>query len=72
MKVLAELDIPISNLCAIIIEADLYKEWLPFCKKSLLVKQINDFEKVVYIKMNIPIISPREGYLDGMGIDRLD
>lgn len=33
----ALLDFPIYNLCAMIYEIDLFKEWVPFCKASSTV-----------------------------------
>jgi hypothetical protein len=29
-------------------------------------------EKVVYLKLGLPILSDREAYMDGFGVDRLD
>ena len=37
IKVVAELDIPIFNLCSLIYEIELFKNWVPFCDKSSTV-----------------------------------
>ncbi len=36
------------------------------------VKVVKMAEKLVYLKLALPIISDREGFLDGFGVDRLD
>jgi hypothetical protein len=34
MKVESELEIPLLNLCSLIYEIELYKEWVPFCGEA--------------------------------------
>jgi len=72
IKIEAELDISIFNLCALIYEIELFKNWVPFCDKSYTIKKIKRAEKVVYLKLGLPILSDREAYMDGFGVDRLD
>lgn len=66
------MDIPIYNLCSLIYEIELFKNWVPFCDESFTIKKVKRAEKLAYIKVGLPIISDRDGYIDGMGIDRLD
>jgi hypothetical protein len=68
----ADLDkMPIFNLCALIYEIELFKNWVPFCEESATLKHIGLAQKVVYLKLGLPYVSHRESYLDGFGIDRL-
>jgi len=64
--------VPVFNLLALIYEIELFKNWVPFCDQSYTLKRVKWCEKVVYLKLGLPILSDREGYLDGFGVDRLD
>ncbi|KAL4466538.1 hypothetical protein ABPG72_010589 [Tetrahymena utriculariae] len=68
----AELDIPWFNLVALVYEIDLFKNWFPFCKHAYTIKKPKKGEKIGYFEMNLPFISNREAYIQGVGIDRLE
>jgi hypothetical protein len=65
-------NVSLFNLCGIIYEIELFKNWVPFCDVSKTIKQVGIADKVVYIKLGLPVLSDREGYLHGFGIDRLE
>ena len=48
------------------------KEWLPFCSHAYNIKSVDLSSKVAYLKMELPLISDREMYLYGIGIDKLE
>lgn len=39
-------DLPIFELCSIVREVDLFHEWVPFCKESLLLNRVGKAELV--------------------------
>lgn len=45
---------PLFELCAVLYEVDLYKEWIPFCQDSLAVDRIGRAELYPYICVNVP------------------
>lgn len=53
-------------------EIELYKEWLPFCKHATNLKTVDRATKIAYLKMDLPIMSDREVYLYGCGINKFD
>ena len=63
-------NMPIFNLISLIYEIELFKNWVPFCSTSSTLKKVKRAEKVVYIKLALPILSDREAFLDGFGVDR--
>ncbi|KRX05742.1 hypothetical protein PPERSA_09882 [Pseudocohnilembus persalinus] len=61
----------LKNLVSIIYEVDHYKNWFPFCNKTKDLGTPTIFQKMTYLKVSPPIISDREVYCTGWGVDRL-
>lgn len=71
LKVEAKVDISIKTLISLVYEVELYTKWMPFCKEGNMLKKIDRSTKVAHLKFNLPIISNREVFLWGAGIDRI-
>jgi uncharacterized protein (DUF2164 family) len=72
LKYDGEVEIDISNLCSMIYEVSLFKDWVPFCGDSKDIKVVGPAAKVAWLKFDLPFISDREGYFYGQGIDRMN
>ena len=48
-------DLPIFEQCAVIHEVDLFRTWLPFCDKSVLIKKIGKAELIASVLELNPI-----------------
>lgn len=44
---------------------------MPFCSEGVMLKKIDRSTKVVKLRYGLPVISDREAYLWGAGIDRI-
>ncbi|CAG9315410.1 unnamed protein product [Blepharisma stoltei] len=64
-------DLPVFNLLTLMYETDLYPLWIPFCKKTTLVKKIARSRKVILQYYNVAGIAKRETCLYGYGADLL-
>lgn len=60
LKMEADIDIPLFNICALVYEVELFNHFVPFCKRTLTVKKIAKAHKVAYLAVDLPIISNRE------------
>jgi glutathione peroxidase-family protein len=49
-------DLPVFELCAVMKEVDLFSEWIPFCRESILVDKIGKAELVPYIWLSSPML----------------
>ena len=66
------LEIDVFNLASMIYEVDLFPEWVPFCNECENIKTIPVASKIVKISFSVPIISKREAFLYGQGVDRIE
>lgn len=67
-----QVKINVENLCSMIYELSLYKDWVPFVKESKDLKTPTKASKIGYLKFSLPFISDREGFFYGQGIDRIN
>lgn len=58
------------NLISMVYEVDLYKNWFPFFKQADTLANPTKHSKVNYLRVSPPVLSDRELYLYGFGIDR--
>mmetsp|Transcript_26097 Transcript_26097/g.28462 ORF Transcript_26097/g.28462 Transcript_26097/m.28462 type:complete len:217 (-) Transcript_26097:152-802(-) len=49
-------DLPIFELCAVMKEVDLFHEWVPFCKESVMVDRIGRAELIPYVWLAMPLM----------------
>ncbi|CAD8155225.1 unnamed protein product [Paramecium pentaurelia] len=61
----------ITKLMALINEIDLYQNYVPFCQRSSMNKQLTKTCKICDIIVYFPFISDRRAVFVGEGIDRL-
>ncbi|CAD8068172.1 unnamed protein product [Paramecium sonneborni] len=61
----------ITKLMALINEIDLYQNYVPFCQRSSMNKQLSKTCKICDIIVYFPFISDRRAVFVGEGIDRL-
>ncbi|CAD8067423.1 unnamed protein product [Paramecium sonneborni] len=61
----------ITKLMALINEIDLYQNYVPFCQRSSMNKQLSKTCKICDILVYFPFISDRRAVFVGEGIDRL-
>ncbi|CAG9326512.1 unnamed protein product [Blepharisma stoltei] len=66
-----EFEVPVFNILTLIYEHDLYPLWIPFCKKSSLIKQLSRARKILAQDFNVSKIARRETCLYGFGADLL-
>jgi hypothetical protein len=64
-------DQPIFEQIAVMHEIDLFKDWVPFCTKSELIKKIGFAEIFAYFKLSIPFCS-RDTLFNAFGVDCLE
>jgi hypothetical protein len=69
IRVESLVDIEVKQLVSIMYEIELYTEWFPFCRQARLLKPINRCAKAAYLRMNLPMVTDREVYLLGFGVD---
>eukprot|EP01091_Cochliopodium_minus_P003876 TRINITY_DN13829_c0_g1_i1.p1 TRINITY_DN13829_c0_g1~~TRINITY_DN13829_c0_g1_i1.p1 ORF type:complete len:335 (+),score=89.36 TRINITY_DN13829_c0_g1_i1:2-1006(+) len=72
LKMEGIIEAPIFNLLSVANELDLWCKFIPRLEKSDIIKEVSKFSKVVYVKMGLPVISDREAYLIGYGVDLLE
>ena len=60
------------KVIALCTEVEQYSEYIPFCEKAYVFKDINLFSKVACSVMYFPVIADREAIYSAEGIDRLD
>jgi len=65
------LDIPIVDLLSLIYEVEFYPKWFPFNSYSKCIKQPGKAKKVVYLINSIPVISDRDFFIYGFGVNRI-
>ena len=73
VSLLMESIVPVEaiKLTALVNETDLYPKYVPFCKKTILIKELSRSIRVCASHMLFPIIADRETIFVGEGIDRL-
>eukprot|EP00004_Rigifila_ramosa_P018451 TRINITY_DN4593_c0_g1_i3.p1 TRINITY_DN4593_c0_g1~~TRINITY_DN4593_c0_g1_i3.p1 ORF type:complete len:433 (+),score=122.31 TRINITY_DN4593_c0_g1_i3:170-1300(+) len=62
---------PLFDTIAVINETDLFNTWLPFCTKSLRLKQISNTEQLIYFNNTVPL-NPRDAVLQAYSVDALE
>mmetsp|Transcript_1827 Transcript_1827/g.3271 ORF Transcript_1827/g.3271 Transcript_1827/m.3271 type:complete len:407 (-) Transcript_1827:243-1463(-) len=55
LRMEAEQDVPVFEQMAVLNEAELYSEWIPFCSSSKLVKKISHTEQVFHCHFITPV-----------------
>jgi len=64
--------VPLKNLLSTFYEADGYASWSPFCKESKEFKKLLRAGNAMWLKWQLPPpITNREGYVIGLGFDRI-
>jgi len=63
--------LPLFEQLAVIREVDLFHKWVPFCNKSLLIKQFGHADLVTYFNISVPLMS-RDASMAAFGADCLD
>lgn len=74
MKILSLMSTKLNlfNFCSLINEVDLYKEWIPFCKKGKVFKDISLLSKAAIVNFNIgKFLFSREMCVLANAFDRL-
>jgi hypothetical protein len=72
IKMESTLDVPLSTLLGLFYEPDGYKAWSPFVSESSELKKLFRAGTATKLKWNLPPpVFGREGYLIGVGFDRL-
>jgi hypothetical protein len=73
IKMESTLDVPLATLLGLFYEPDGYKLWSPFVSESSEIKKLFRAGTATRLKWNLPPpVSAREGYLIGVGFDRLE
>ncbi|CAK76300.1 unnamed protein product (macronuclear) [Paramecium tetraurelia] len=72
LKFESVMKLPIINACALIYQTELFNNWVPFCKVSKGLKTPGLGHKICYIMMDLPVLSNREAYIRGYGVDKLE
>eukprot|EP01016_Furgasonia_blochmanni_P032423 TRINITY_DN3344_c0_g1_i11.p1 TRINITY_DN3344_c0_g1~~TRINITY_DN3344_c0_g1_i11.p1 ORF type:complete len:494 (+),score=87.85 TRINITY_DN3344_c0_g1_i11:624-2105(+) len=72
MKLWAELEVPIFAVLTLANEVPLLPRWLPFCGLAENMKQINRTEKLLRMRIDMPMIADREALMFGVGINRIE
>lgn len=65
------MEINIFNLASMVYEVELFPKWVPFCKEAETIKSIPNAQKIAKVAFDIPLLSRKEGFLFGQGIDRI-
>jgi hypothetical protein len=72
LKMESTIDVPLLTLLKLFYEPNGYKMWSPFVQESNEIKKLFRAGTAIRLKWNLPPpISGREGYLIGVGFDRL-
>ena len=67
-----KLEVPLFNLCCLIYEVDLYKDWFPFCKNASKTGIITTTKNTSHIEVIFPYpFANREQNLNGFGVMNL-
>mmetsp|Transcript_14676 Transcript_14676/g.1330 ORF Transcript_14676/g.1330 Transcript_14676/m.1330 type:complete len:83 (-) Transcript_14676:494-742(-) len=66
------MNVPVINLIAMVYEVELYKKWFPFCKATTCIGNPTNHSKINYLRISPPLLSDREMYMTGFGVDKME